>query len=68
MNLTMPGTGNALVTECYKPLFIGKRLHMIAVENGESVNILDRKVTFLIYSQQWRNSSDFVWNLGKARN
>lgn len=48
--------------------FIGKRLHLIAVKDGEAVNILNKKVTFLIYSQQKQNSSDFAWNWKKAKN
>lgn len=42
--------------------FIGKRLHLIAVKNGESVEILNKRVTFLISNPQKRNSSVSAWN------
>ena len=48
--------------------FIGKRLHLTAVEDGEVVYILNKKVIFLTYSQQKQSSLDFAWSRKTAKN
>lgn len=46
---------------------LGKRLHMVVVEDGEEREIIGKPVTFLISIPQKRSSLDFPWNLNRGK-
>lgn len=48
--------------------FIGKRLHLISVADGESKEILNKKVTFSDIQSRRPGSLAFVWNWKMGRN
>ena len=48
--------------------FIGKRLHLIPVTDGESKEILNKKVTFFDIQSTKPGSLAFAWNWEMGRN
>lgn len=81
MELTMLGTGNALVTECYNTCFVLQEdqqyfmvdggggstiLHLIPVADDESVSILSKKVTFFDIQSTKAKQFGFCMELGNG--